>query len=383
MLIVLTLTHLLVLFSESQCSSGYSVLLRPLIAINPQLHTLVAPENAQLQTAIHGRIKRQMNFNAQKMEDFLYCSKVVIRHQCETGYVQDRLGVILKCRNESLARLGAQGCATNHNGEYCASASMSLLSNAAELMNGESACLSNGVSCSTECQNFLLSLKNTLGCCFNSLMNTTDNPASASLGPSSSPSLWQRCNVAIPSQCTDGLTLPQTPSNAQTCSTHQLSRKLAEYDCTGYNMQPVVEALLRSGRCGSLVKTTVVGCGINSNGQYWSEVVNNDLFSALSSTSDTNSLALVTLATNCNSVGTTSCSSTCQQSIQKANLEYGCCLDIYNQSARVVGVNNPSLSYEVWKSCGVDPQGTCESTLSSARREDEFVWLNSLLENSS
>ena len=151
-------------------------------------------------------------------------------------------------------------------------------------------------------------------------------------------------------------------------------------------MQPVVEALLRDGRCGSLVKTTVEGCGINSNGKYCSEIVNNDAFSALSSASDTNSAAkhvLVTLATNCNSVGTTSCSSSCQQSIQKANLDYGCCLDIYNQSVRAVGVNCPSLSYEVWRSCGVDPQGTCESTLSIARREDEFEWLTSLLSNSS
>lgn len=385
MLIVLVLTQLLVLFSKSQCSSDY-FLLRSLAAIHPQLdlHTLVAPEDV-LHTAVRGRIVRQVNFNTLKMENFLHCSKVVTRHQCETGYVQGRLGVVLKCRNESLARLGAEGCATNHNGEYCASASMSLLSSAAELMNGESACLSSAVSCSTECRNFLLSLKNTLGCCFNSLVNTTDNPASASLGPISSPPLWQRCNVVIPSKCTDGLTLPQTPSNAQTCSTHQLSRKLAEYDCTGYNMQPVVEALLRDGRCGSLVKTTVKGCGINSNGQYCSEIVNNDALSALSSASDTSFVAnnvLVTLATNCDSVGTTSCSSSCQQSVQKANLDYSCCLDIYNQSMRAIGVNYPSLSYEVWKSCGVDPQGTCESTLSVVKREDEFAWLTSLLSNS-
>ena len=382
MLIILTLTHLLLLLSESQCSSEY-LLLRPLAAVNPHLdlHTL---ENA-LQTA-RGRTKRQVNFNAQKMESFLHCSKVATRHQCETGYVQDRLGVILKCRNESLARLGAEGCATNHNGEYCASASLSLLSNAAALMIGESACLSSDVSCSSECQNFLLSLKSTLGCCFNSLLNSTDNPASASLGPLSSPSLWQQCSVVIPSRCTNGLTLPQTPSNAQTCSTHQLSRKLAEYDCTGYNMQPVVEALLTDGHCGDLVKTTVDGCGINSNGQYCSEVVNNDAFSLLSSASDTSSIAnnvLVTLATNCNSVGTTSCSPGCQQSMQRANLDYGCCLDIYNQSVRAVGVNYPSLSYKMWKFCGVDPQGTCESTLSDAKREDKFAWLISLLSNSS
>ena len=175
------------------------------------------------------------------------------------------------------------------------------------------------------------------------------------------------------------------PADAQTgtCTTKQLAKRLAEYDCTGYNMQPVVETLLSEGRCSDLVKTTVDGCGINSNGQYCSEVVNND---ALSLAIDTSSIAnnvLVALGTNCNSVGTTTCSPSCQQTIQTANLEYGCCLNIYNQSVRALGTNYPSLSYETWTSCGVDPQGACKSTLSDARREDEFAWLISLLPNSS
>lgn len=369
MLILLTLTAFL-LFSESQCSSD-NVFLRPLAVINPHLHTLIAKSVLQEKSAI----KRQVNFNTPNVENLVYCSNVAIRYECQSGFARDRLEIALMCRNESTARLGAEACARNENGEYCATASLSLISDITEITNGQSACFSSSFSCSTTCRNFLSSLKNNLGCCINSILNTTLNPLSTTNSLSSlfSASLWRRCNVATTPKCSNGITLPQIPSNAQTCTTQQLARKLAEYDCSASNTQPLVDTLLREGRCYDVVKTTVSGCGTNSNGKYCSELIRNDGLSIGTGESSIFDSVLVSLASNCPSAS--SCFSRCLQSIQRANSDYGCCLDIYNQSVRALGVNYPSLSYELWNSCGVNPQGACESTLSNARCMQVFSWV--------
>ena len=365
---VLAAVLLLKLAAPSQCSLE-NALLNPLTAIKS--HN-IAKQVLEI-TANHGHhgsavVKRQVDSNLQGLA---YCYNVSVGYQCTSGYIRKKTEILLMCRNDGLARLGAQGCATNSNGEYCAAVSVSYIS---EFTNGVIACSSSTLSCTSSCRSSLVSIKSTFGCCLNSVLNTTDNPTYGSVSFFSY-SLWQRCSVAAPPRCTNGLTLPQTPSNAQTCTTEQLSRKLAEYDCEGSSpaAQPLVDALHKESRCSSLAQTFADGCGVNANGKYCSEVTNLD---SLSSSQN----VFVTLETSCHDSTSTSCSTSCQQAIQNVNTEYGCCFGIYNKTVNAIGGQNlfRSLSYGVWSACGVNPPGACQSTLSAsaASRVNVFVeWL--------
>ena len=281
------------------------------------------------------------------------CTKISQEYQCTSGFTQGRIREALICRNESAARLFADGCAKNEQGEYCSVAVVTFALSPTQLASVIANCGSTRIRCTDECRNSLESLKNQLGCCLNSIYNTTANPGFGAIRQYLSYSLWQQCNVVPPSACTNGLAVPQAPSNAQTCTLEQYSRRITEYDCSSSNGQPVVNRILRDNRCINYAKTLVDACAINSNGQYCSEVLSNDIGSDGSFTFS---------LTDCYTI--TTCTPNCRRSIEDAKSTYGCCLGATNQTYNALGIRYPPFSYAVWSSCGVNPpEAQCTSTL--------------------
>ena len=327
------------------------------------LHAMTMQQSA-LQ-ADSDRVKRQS-----ATEILIECTKIALEYQCTSGYTQGRIMEALMCRNESAARLMAQGCAKNEQGEYCALSTLTLSQPLTRVLTH---CGNAGINCSDECSDSLESLKNTLGCCLNSIYNTTANPAYGIIQQYLSYSLWQRCNVVPHSACTNGLAVPQAPSNAQTCTLEQYSRRITEYDCSSSNGRPLVNRILRDNRCTDYAKSVVDACAINSNGQYCSEVLSNDIISGGADSSFTS------LLTNCYTI--TSCTPSCRMSIEDAKSSYGCCLGATNRSLNALGVSYPPLSYTVWNSCGVNPpEAQCASTLTDhAAHVKDLGWVISII----
>ena len=56
------------------------------------------------------------------------------------------------------------------------------------------------------------------------------------------------------------------------------------------------------------------------------------------------------------------CTPECRDSLRNATINRGCCVNFFNTTA--FGPRPLSLSYDVWRSCGVESPGFCESTLS-------------------
>ena len=199
---MIQLTIVLLSLFLASCSANSNPLLN---RMHPHAMTLQSSQ----QTGSY-RVKRQSTT--------IECAKISEEYQCTSGYTQGQIMEALMCRNESAARLMAQRCAKNEQGEYCSVAG--LVTSPSVWSMAINSCGSTGISCFNECRNSLELLKNTLGCCLNYAL--TENNNIIDIRGNLPNSLWQKCNVTIPSACTNRI-VPQPPSNAQICTPEEYS----------------------------------------------------------------------------------------------------------------------------------------------------------------
>ena len=322
----------------------------------------------------HSRLQKRQTFTAQ---DITECTVASLDYQCgSSGYVQGLINVALSCGNETQALDIANACAKSESGTFCGTATTRFLYNQTELTNAESCsgAVNTSGSCPSSCRTFLQSARNRLGCCINTYINQTDSPMLALYSDYVDYRLWNLCNVDLPaSDCGNSLPL-NPPADAQTCMPSEFVSRTIQYQCMPSVGQPLVDTLLQSdSNCDSFATILVDGCATNANGQLCGDVISMDA----SASSDP---LILTLASSCTS--NTTCNSTCQSAVMNINSAYGCCVNIYNSSTfGDLGVQFPSLSYNVWNACGVSSPGFCTSTLStstlsaSATTVKTFGWI--------
>ena len=307
-------------------------------------------------------------------QDFTECTVAFSDYQCgSSGYAQGLINVALSCGNETLALDIANACAKSESGTFCDTATTRFLSNQTELTNAESCsgAVTSG-SCPSSCRTFLQSARSRLGCCINTYINQTGSPLLALYSDYVDYRLWNLCNVDLPaSDCGNSLPL-NPPADAQTCTSSEFVSRTIQYQCMPSVGQPLVDIWLQSdSNCDSFATILVDGCATNANGQLCGDVISMDA----SASSDP---LILTLASSCTS--NTTCNSTCRSAVMNINSAYGCCVNIYNSSTfGDLGVQFPSLSYNVWNACGVSSPGFCTSTLSttsaSATTVKTFGWI--------
>ena len=313
-------------------------------------------------------VAKRQTTNDLTQQDILDCSSALIEYQCGTsGYAQRHVDIALGCRNNTYARNIANTCARSENGELCGTATLRFVSDETESANAATCAgaVTSG-SCPSGCRSFLQSWRSKFGCCINTYVNTTDNPLYQLYREYVDYRLWNLCNVDIPAaDCGNGLPL-NPPANAQTCTSQQFFSRFIDYKCMASVGQPFVDAVLQNRRCYLYARLMMDGCASNANGQFCAEAIGLDLLESVT----TDSL-LVSLTSNCFS--TSSCSSSCRNAITNVDNAYGCCVNIYNNSA--IGLQLPSLSYSVWNSCGIDSPGFCTSTLSASPTMKGISWI--------
>ena len=321
----------------------------------------------------HHLAKRQTTLTIQDIVD---CTTLMSDYQCgSSGYAQQIADIALGCRNDTYARNLANTCARSENGDFCGSALLRF-SFDQSLTEGEAACSSAVTlgSCPSTCLSFLQSASSRLGCCVNTYINTTDSPLLSLYSTYVDYRLWNLCNVPLPAtDCGNGLPLNPPQDAAQNCTVQELFRRFANYECMTSVGQPLVDALLRNSRCYIYARIIVDLCATNNvDNQFCAVAVASNVI-----TSGTSSDPLfASLIANCDVSSSSFCSSSCQSAVSNITDDYGCCVNVFNNSDHS-GLQLPQLSYGVWQSCGVDTPGFCTgaSTLSGASTMKAFAWM--------
>ena len=145
-------------------------------------------------------------------------------------------------------------CAKSESGELCATATVKFLADAAQMINAES-CQGaiDSLSCPPACRTFLEVEKTRLDCCINTYINTTHfQPGDDSLYSNADYvdyRLWDLCGVALPAADRRNALPINTLDNAQTCTSEEFLRRLADYECMVGVGQPFIDAVLQNRKC--------------------------------------------------------------------------------------------------------------------------------------
>ena len=276
-------------------------------------------------------------------------------------------------KRELCARGTSRACARNENGDFCGTVPFRFFPTD---QTQASTCLEavTSGSCPSTCHNFLQSVSSRLGCCINTFINTTFNPLVELYRTHVDYRLWSLCNVPLPaSDCGNGLPL-NPPQDAQNCTLQELYFRLANHLCESNVGQPLVDALLQNSKCYSIARGWVEICSINANKETCAVALGSDVLLSSVDPPDQGDPLVTSLFQNCEeSISSTSCNSSCQSAITNIKNSYGCCVSIFNESDSGV---QPELSYNFWKSCGVETPGICTtSTLSGAAIMKALMWM--------
>ena len=305
----------------------------------------------------HHHVQKRQTFNV-TTQDTIYCASKVLEYECSSNVAQRLADIALGCNNQALARNTANACARSERGELCGAATTRVMLE--ETLNASLCYGAVGVGvCPSTCRSFLEFGRSQLGCCINTYINVT---GSSLYGTYVDYHLWNLCNVELPpaTGCGNSPVTVSPTASAQTCTQAEYFTRTGQYQCMPRVGQPLVDALLSNRRCYPFAKAFVDGCYVNPNGQFCTEIVS--------------SYSLLTLQTNC--ISNSTCSSSCRSAVTNITRAYGCCVNVYNTSD--VGIQDPSLSYSVWSSCGVESPGFCTSTLNSSVTMKAFAWIISV-----
>ena len=314
---------------------------------------------------VHRHVEKRQTLSNLTNEEFTRCESVAVDSQCSSGYAQAIINVELRCGNMASARDTSLSCARNEGGQACGAAVLDLSVNDNQTQNAAtcSGAVTQG-SCPSTCRSFLQFARSMLGCCVNTYVNTTDSSVYFQYREYVDYRLWNLCNVDLPpADCGNALPV-NPPSNVQTCTGTEYIRRITNHVCMPSVGQPLINALLRTSRCYPLARLFVDVCATNANGDFCL-VLNQDVLS-------NGSTNLFTALDSCG-VSTSTCTSSCRNTVSDARNTLGCCVNtLYNNSQ---GIQLPALSNSYWNLCGVETPGFCTSTLNSATTMKGIAWL--------
>ena len=279
-------------------------------------------------------------------ETLKICTQVSLQAQCTSGYVQGVLDETIRCGLASAASAIELACRQNEARKYCGIVGAYLH----DLERISSICNSTN-ECSSECRGNITMLRASLGCCINHLLNSSlAFPQYASLF---SYSLWSTCGIETPPVTCPPSQLDLTTTRpTRNCSINDNIRVLFQFVCTHSNIQPIIDALRDSRRCAVLAQVQTQACGV-----YRGE----PCFNRLDSNAVTSNLG--TAITTCTS--TTSCSSTCRNSLATLRNELDCCFNnLYNATIIIQGQQQLAIAdNSLWMECGLETLGRCPAQL--------------------
>ena len=308
--------------------------------------------------------------------NFRRCAKIWMEAYC-TDYapqVRSHLDASLHCNNiySNFRNQIANTCTRDgESGLYCGAAFA--YSTAINALPFTCSSTIAGGNCTSGCRNSLIDIRNELGCCINTIVNTTWSAFSFALSGFSY-DLWSTCEVDPPnSSCSDPLpfTVPTTPQQSN-CRPEEF------LGCMPSTQDAVRETIAGESACESIE-------------QYFSDLCSRDI---ASNTFCIDAIFTTDITTLTNAIQTTcdtatqTCSTDCKMSLnQFVDTHPGCCANaIYNSTyAMAIGLNHlaPFLrDNSLFQVCDVDtPPMSCSVSAGLPLKGSMFVALLALFAN--
>ena len=300
----------------------------------------------------HQKTRRQTTDSTLSPEEIAYCLSLLDDAGCSSGIAQGMIDADLSCGvgSEEDHRRTANGCARSENGEFCSPAFILFDLDGIGRRNIEGNCseVIQTNSCPSTCRTNLETFKSKLGCCINTYVNGTRySSGSAAVDYR----VWQLCGVTLPAaDCGNSLEI-NPPANVDDCTPLEgFERSYTRNICLPSRGLPYINAALEGGcyepdylvsLCSRNASDFPCGFG---GGPGIPTVVGEHSGDSICAGSNV------------------TCTPECRDILRIATINRGCCVNFFNTTA--FGPRPLSLSYDVWRSCGVESPGFCESTLS-------------------
>ena len=284
------------------------------------------------------------------------CTSSVVDYICSSNWAPRVLNEFATCGlrefHTNQASIDARRtCAVNGNGDFCESAFAQYDQDGMRLMDIQSNCstvLDSSSGCPSDCRTLLEQFKAELGCCINTFINGTlyarSSPAAVDYR------VWNSCNISLPADgCENGLII-ENFARFHRCSDAEFYHRVYRQNLCQPNVgQPYVSFLLNNSSCYDLLteaQDVVNSCSLSETG-FPCELFSEREVDSLDSICEQSAV-------------TGNCSMECRDRLVELNNSLGCCVNYYN---RTVDSSPLGLSYSLWKSCGVESPGFCNSTL--------------------
>ena len=125
--------------------------------------------------------------------------------------------------------------------------------------------------------------------------------------------------------------------------------------------QSFVDALLGNPNCYPYAQLYISLCGVNSQGHYCLEELGDNIGTILTLQHPT----ISQIIEQCSELSESGvCTSSCRSAIETASNEFGCCINVFNNT--IYGLVLAQLSGDALRSCGVDSSSVCTSYLNSS-----------------
>lgn len=267
------------------------------------------------------------------------CINATIAAQCTSGFSQGAIDLFQGCGRPDLSSSVVAECSRNEFGDYCTLALQDFNKIATLYSQFCADTIANG-QCSSMCSEQLRALRDTHGCCLNTLYNDSSSFLNV-FGDLFSNELWSLCNIEPVDFCGSNTGLTVGPVG-QICSNTVILQLVLDHVCNFETYGPVVEQLFEED-CADVAQQAIDICGTRS-GQLC--ILNAEV-----------SLRAATVNSVCSSIV---CRTACSTALRAYRNAAGCCLNsVLNNTLSP----DPSTSFELWDRCNVDTPAFCPSVL--------------------
>ena len=307
-------------------------------------------------------------------QHFIPCSRAYYQRICNVpndddgvaDWITDQLNALIACNGPNTAQFAAgvaSICARDPNIQmYCGEAQY-YLPDILEYMQTDcaDAIADEFVNCSPECAGSLTAIRNSLGCCINTIFNLTGPDQFTTIEVGFSYSLWSRCNVSsITSTCNFSITyeVSADPPSSD-CNILEQNNRVAAALCIPEEKRVRDEALANMPECTNF--------NLYLDSYCTRDPVANRYCLTRDGDSDTQKF-IEPIRQYCQS--NESCSDQCRNSLQEFQNDLGCCLNVvYNQTSQILGLDTfPLEDDSLFQLCGLStPEATCPVSTSQAQ----------------
>uniref|UniRef100_A0A1X7V8C0 Uncharacterized protein n=1 Tax=Amphimedon queenslandica TaxID=400682 RepID=A0A1X7V8C0_AMPQE len=282
------------------------------------------------------------------------CANIAIGNGCSmssiTALINNTLHGSIACGSRKEAIYAANECGSSSNGQYCGKADLYQSDLNALQDDCRSVLQGSYCSSSSNCSVKLRSLRSSLGCCINAVLNRSDIENNHYLGLFTH-DLWNRCGVqTVPGTCSAGNTLLYTFTSQRSCNHTELQNTLLEDYCITTRQTQIQNALRGMSSCDPYIDYYNSVCSVDSSNRYCLSI--NNLTYIQEAYVDP-------IIRSCFAGNALNCSSSCVNYLTVFKNDYGCCMNaLFNSTfAEVHDVyhSTPVRIGFVYPTCGIEP----------------------------